>query len=90
VAAAQAEGSRRAAQIEAARLRLVEELGRTLVCFPPNTEDMNSKFHRLATERNPTAERLRKVFARLGAYPEWDEFRCWSCASTVQCSARVR
>ena len=74
-AATEVQDAARAAQIEAARLRLVDELGRTLICFPPNTEDMNGKFHRLATERTPTAERLRKVFGRLGAYPKWDEFR---------------
>ncbi len=68
-----AEESARAAQLEADRLRLIEELGRTLICFPPEAEDMNSKFHRLAADRTPTAERLRKVFARLGAYPDWGE-----------------
>lgn len=73
--AANAEAAARAAQIEAARLRLIDELGRTLICFPPDAEDMNAKFHRLATERSLTAERLQKVFARLGAYPDWDEFR---------------
>ena len=62
----------RAAQREAARLRLVEELGRLLICFEPDTDDLNGKFHRLATEQTPTADRLRRVFQRLGAYPEWE------------------
>jgi len=65
----------RASQVEAARLRLVEELGRTLICFEPDTDDLNGKFHRLASERTATAERLQKVFARLGAYPDWGEFQ---------------
>jgi hypothetical protein len=56
---------------EAARLRLIEELGRLLVCSPPDTDHLNGKFHRLASEATPTAERLRIVFNRLGAHPEW-------------------
>ncbi|MGH7087672.1 MAG: DEAD/DEAH box helicase [Stellaceae bacterium] len=60
-------------QCEAARLRVVEELGRLLVCSPPDTDDLNGKFHRLALEATPTAGRLRIVFNRLGAYPEWTE-----------------
>jgi len=61
-----------AAQREAARLRLVDELGRLLICFEPDTDDLNGKFHRLATEQTPTAHRLQTVFSRLGAYPEWE------------------
>jgi hypothetical protein len=30
------------------------------------------KFHRLASEATPTANRLQAVFRRLGAYPDWD------------------
>jgi hypothetical protein len=59
-------------QREAAQLRVIEELGRLLVCFPPETDDLNGKFHRLAAEATPTAERLKIVFNRLGAYPDWD------------------
>jgi hypothetical protein len=29
----------------------------------------------LATERTLTADRLQRVFSRLRAYPDWDEFR---------------
>lgn len=61
-----------AAQREAARLRLVDELGRLLICFEPDTDDLNGTFHRLATEQTPTAHRLQIVFSRLGAYPEWE------------------
>jgi hypothetical protein len=59
-------------QVSAARLRLVEELGRMLVCFEPDTDDLNGKFHRLATEQTPTAARLLRVFRRLGQYPDWE------------------
>jgi hypothetical protein len=59
-------------QREAARLRLIEELGRLLVCYSPDTDDLNGKFHRLASEATPTATRLKVVFNRLGGYPDWD------------------
>lgn len=65
----------RSAQVEAARLRLVEELGRTLFCFEPDTDDLNGKFHRLATDGTATSDRLLTVFNRLGGYPDWDEFQ---------------
>jgi hypothetical protein len=64
--------SKAAAQIEAARLRLIDELGRLLICFEPDTDDLNGKFHRLASEQTPTAQRLQNVFGRLGGYPCWD------------------
>ena len=59
-------------QREAARLRLIEELGRFLICFPPDTDDLNGKFHRLASETTPTADRLKSVYGRLDDYPNWD------------------
>jgi hypothetical protein len=55
---------------EAARLRVIDELGHLLICFPPDTDDLNGKFHRLASEATPTADRLRSVYRRLGAYPD--------------------
>jgi hypothetical protein len=62
-----------AAQREAARLRLVDELGRLLICYEPDTDDPNGKFYRLATEQTPTGHRLQTVFGRLGGtYPEWE------------------
>jgi hypothetical protein len=59
-------------QLEAARLRLLDELGRTLICFEPDTDDLNGKFYRLASQSTPTATRLRRVMERLGNYPDWD------------------
>jgi hypothetical protein len=64
-----------AAQIEAARLRLIDELGRTLICFDPVTDDLNRKFHRLASDATATAGRLQTVYARLAGYPDWDELQ---------------
>ena len=59
-------------QREAARFRLIEELGRLLVCHDPDTDDLNGKFHRLASDTTPTASQLKTVFNRLGDYPDWD------------------
>ncbi len=69
---ATAAASKAAAQIEAARLRLIDELGRFLICFDPDTDDLNGKLHRLAGDQTPTAHRLQNVFRRLGGYPDWE------------------
>jgi len=58
-------------QLEAARHRLIEELGRLLICSEPDTDDLNGKLYRLASQSTPTATRLKRVMARLGGYPEW-------------------
>lgn len=58
-------------QLEAARVRLTEELGRLLICSEPDTDDFNGKFYRLASQTTPTATRLKRVMAHLGGYPEW-------------------
>lgn len=59
------------AQISAARERLIDELGKTLVCFQPDTDDLNSKFHRLMSDKSATATRLQTVYWRLDGYPNW-------------------
>ena len=46
--------------------------GWLLVCYAPDTDDLNGKFHRLASEATPTSTRLKAVFSRLGGYPDWD------------------
>ena len=82
-------------QREAARLRLIEELGRLLICSPPDTDDLNGKFHRLASEATPTADRLKSVYNRLGTYPDWTpghlaEFRSFrNDLSPVQTKTRL-
>ena len=61
----------RAQQVAAAKLRLQEELGRFLICAEPDTDDLNGKLHRMTQDRTATAERLCRVFHRLGGYPDW-------------------
>ena len=60
------------AQRDAARLRTVDELGKFLLCFEPDTDDLNGKFHRLASDQTATAQRLQNVFSQLDGYPDWD------------------
>ena len=62
-------------QREAARLRLIEELGRILICFEPDLEDLNGKLYRLMSEHTATADRLKLAYSRLGGYPEWEPFQ---------------
>ncbi len=60
------------AQREAARLRLLRELGRYLVCASRSAAPLNDRFHQQMTGAGPAAERLRKCFTQLGEkYPEW-------------------
>ena len=46
--------------------------GQSQTCFEPANGDLNGKMHRLMQDRTATAERLRKVYSRLGGYPSWD------------------
>jgi Helicase conserved C-terminal domain len=61
----------RGQQVAAAKLRLKEELGRFLICTEPDTDDLNGKLYRMTQDRTATAERLHRVFHRLGGYPDW-------------------
>ena len=61
----------RSDQVAAAKFRLQEELRRFLICVAPDTDDLNGKLHRMTQDRNATAERLQRVFYRLGEYPDW-------------------
>jgi hypothetical protein len=67
---------------EAARLRLTEELGRLLVCTAPDDDEPNVKFHRLASEATPTADRLKAV-AGLAAIPIGRPITRPSCARSA-------
>jgi len=63
-------------QISAARLRLLNELGRYLVCVNGDSDDINSTFHEQMGREIAGARRLKACFARLGDYPVWpDELR---------------
>jgi superfamily II DNA or RNA helicase len=62
-------------QTGAARLRLLRELGRYLVCFEEGAADLNGILYREMGRDTSTAGRLAQVFARLGSdYPDWPQW----------------
>jgi len=57
-------------QLEAARSRLLRELGRTLRCFGPG--DLNALFSkRLQQEKGNTHGRYHRALRLLGGFPQW-------------------
>ncbi len=60
-------------QVEAARLRLLVELGRYLVCLGEGLADLNRLMYRQMSHDSASAARLRLCLERLGGYPPWPE-----------------
>jgi superfamily II DNA or RNA helicase len=58
-------------QVAAARLRLVRELGRYLLCVAPDAADLNEVFFGQLTRDIASAVRLRRVHDRI-SYPDWE------------------
>ena len=65
-----------ARQIGAARLRLVRELGRYLVCLGTGPEDLNQRLYEQMNRDIASARRLQRCIDRLGQYPEWTPEIC--------------
>lgn len=60
-------------QVHAARLRLLREVGRYLVCLGEGTSDLNDVWYRYMLRRDVAGgERLRRAHEMLGGYPEWE------------------
>jgi len=60
------------AQVQAARIRLMKELARYLVCWKGQAGDLNTVFYDAMQRSDRSAIRLRRCFKRLGQeYPEW-------------------
>jgi SNF2 family DNA or RNA helicase len=59
-----------ASQMEAARIRLIREMGRFLVSLG-GTSDFDKALREQASRDSATALRLRECIAKLGGYPEW-------------------
>lgn len=57
-------------QVAAAKLRLVREVGRFLLCLDPDGMDLNVAFHAQQLRDIASAGRLRRAHALVG-YPEW-------------------
>ncbi|HYD16505.1 MAG TPA: helicase-related protein [Candidatus Nanoarchaeia archaeon] len=62
----------RRAQVEAAKARLLRELGRYLVCFTGSAVGLNRMLNELMEADRISADRLRKALERLGGEPVWD------------------
>lgn len=58
-------------QVAAARLRLVRELARYLLCVAPDAADLNAVFFGQLTRDIASAIRLRRVHDRI-SYPNWE------------------
>ena len=60
-------------QIEAARIRLLKELGRYLVCVDQDIGDLNQVLSKQKNRDIASAQRLNKCLQKLGGYPDWPE-----------------
>jgi len=60
-----------ASQLNAARLRLLRELGKYLVCLGASTDALNESLFRQMSRDIASARRLQKCIDKLGGYPEW-------------------
>lgn len=58
-------------QAEAAKLRLIRELGRYLVCLGSSTSDLNQLLYEQMGRDIASAQRLKQSLDKLGGYPEW-------------------
>ena len=82
-------------QVQAARLRLLRELGRYLACLGEGTSDLNGLLHRQMTRDIASAQRLRKCLEKLSGYPDWPPNICNDLQafadklSDSQCRARL-
>jgi superfamily II DNA or RNA helicase len=64
------------AQIAAAKLRLMRELGRYLVCVSGTSATLNSTLRSLMQRDRTSADRLRHALERLETEPEWSPDLC--------------
>ena len=74
-----------AAQMTAARRRLLLELGRYLACLDEGVGDLNGVFYRQMTRDIVSQKRLGRCYQLLGrAYPEWTDDIVWDAEMTVE------
>jgi hypothetical protein len=67
----------RAGQLEAARIRLTQELGRYLACAGANPSELpQAFFERMRQSQGTFGARLRECFNRLRGYPQWSPDFC--------------
>ena len=67
----------KARQLEAARIRVTQELGRYLACAGANPWELpQAFFERMRQSQSTFGARLRECFNRLGGYPQWSSHFC--------------
>ncbi len=71
--------------MQAARLRLIRELGRYIGCYDRDAADLNGSLYQQISRDLAGAQRLRQVLDKLGGYPEWDE----GLVQEVDCYVRL-
>jgi len=74
--AAQREQESLQRQREAARLRLLRELGRYLVCLGEGVSDLNGILYHQMSRDIASAQRLKQCLDKLGDYPDWPTELC--------------
>jgi hypothetical protein len=60
-------------QVEAARLRLLKELGRYLVCVNEEIGDLNTTLYKQMNRDIASKQRLARCLEKLGGYPVWPD-----------------
>jgi superfamily II DNA or RNA helicase len=72
------------AQVEAARARLLRELGRYLACLEQGTSDLNGLLYQQMLRETAGAQRLRQALEKLRGYPDWPPDLCRELDQFVQ------
>lgn len=60
-------------QVEAAKLRLIKELGRYLVCVEEDVGDLNAVLYEQMKRKTASSQRLENCMNTLGGYPQWPD-----------------
>src|SRR5690606_25700599 len=61
-------------QVEAARIRLLREVGRNLMIAGAKQHSMNNVWHQLTLRNDARAERMNRCYKRIGVWPEWTSY----------------
>ncbi|GAI41184.1 unnamed protein product [marine sediment metagenome] len=60
-------------QLNAAKLRLIRELGKYLICLGASIDELNESLFKQLSRDIASASRLKKCIGMLGDYPEWHD-----------------
>ncbi len=60
-------------QVDAAKQRLIKELGRYLVCIDGEAGDLNTVLYEHLKRKTSSSQRLENCMTKLGGYPQWPD-----------------